>query len=125
MLGMVFLCRSIFTEIYIYKDVAMNQMIPMTHQKAPQPRISPLIAAKRSNTAKRLVSTKDMAYQDWLEVRKQGIGSSDAATACGLNPYMSMLELWLIKTGRQTQSIEDELGSCTTILGQATGTLSR
>ena len=68
MLGMVFLCRSIFTEIYIYKDVAMNQMIPMTHQKAPQPRISPLIAAKRSNTAKRLVSTKDMAYQDWLEL---------------------------------------------------------
>jgi putative phage-type endonuclease len=106
--GYGFLCRSIFTEIYIYKDVAMNQMIPMTHQKAPQPRISPLIAAKRSNTAKRLVSTKDMAYQDWLEVRKQGIGSSDAATACGLNPYMSMLELWLIKTGRQTQSIEDE-----------------
>ncbi len=41
-----------------------------------------------------------MDYQDWLEVRKQGIGSSDAATACGLNPYMSMLELWLIKTGR-------------------------
>jgi predicted phage-related endonuclease len=32
--------------------------------------------------------------------RKQGIGSSDAATACGLNPYMSMLELWMIKTGR-------------------------
>ncbi|OLO13280.1 hypothetical protein BUV99_13945, partial [Corynebacterium diphtheriae] len=29
-----------------------------------------------------------MEYQDWLEVRKQGIGSSDAATACGLNPYM-------------------------------------
>ena len=86
----------------------MNQMIPMTHQNAPQPTINPLNTAKRSNTAKRLVSTKDMAYQDWLEVRKQGIGSSDAATACGLNPYMSMLELWLIKTGRQSQSIEDE-----------------
>ncbi len=71
-LGMVFLCRSIFTEIYIYKDVAMNQMIPMTHQNAPQPTINPLNTAKRSNTAKRLVSTKDMAYQDWLEVRKQG-----------------------------------------------------
>ncbi len=43
-----------------------------------------------------------------MEVRKQGIGSSDAATACGLNPYMSMLELWMIKTGRMQQNIEDE-----------------
>ena len=58
--------------------------------------------------AKRLANTKQMNYQQWLEVRKQGIGSSDAATACGLNPYMSMLELWMIKTGRMQQSIEDE-----------------
>jgi hypothetical protein len=36
-------------------------------------------------TAKRLANT-NMNYQQWLEVRKQGIGSSDAATACGLNP---------------------------------------
>ena len=57
---------------------------------------------------KRLAKTKNMAYPDWLEIRKQGIGSSDAATACGLNPYMSMLELWMIKTGRVKQSIEDE-----------------
>lgn len=64
--------------------------------------------AKRTSSAKRLVNTKDLAYQDWLEVRKQGIGSSDCAAACGLNPYMSMLELWMIKTGRIQQSIEDE-----------------
>ena len=59
----------------------------------------------RSNTAKRLANTKELNYQQWLEVRKQGIGSSDAATACGLNPYMSMLELWMIKTGRVQQNI--------------------
>jgi len=59
-------------------------------------------------TAKRLANTKQMNYQQWLEVRKQGIGSSDAATACGLNPYMSMLELWMIKTGRMQQNTEDE-----------------
>ncbi|MEG2433731.1 MAG: YqaJ viral recombinase family protein, partial [Acinetobacter sp.] len=28
--------------------------------------------------------------------------------ACGLNPYMSMLELWMIKTGQIKQSIEDK-----------------
>ncbi len=48
----------------------------------------------------RLVSTRDMGREEWLRVRKNGIGSSDAATAVGLNPYQSPLELWLIKTGR-------------------------
>ncbi len=89
----------------------MNQIAPITNQPIQrnlQTVINPLTTAKRATSAKRLVNTKDMAYQDWLEVRKQGIGSSDASTACGLNPYMSMLELWLIKTGRQAQSIEDE-----------------
>ena len=54
--------------------------------------------------AKRLAKTKGMSRDQWLQVRKQGIGSSDAAAACGLNPYMSMLELWMIKTGRLQQS---------------------
>jgi len=48
----------------------------------------------------RLVSTKGMDREEWLRVRKNGIGSSDAAAAVGLNPYQSQLELWLIKTGR-------------------------
>jgi putative phage-type endonuclease len=37
---------------------------------------------------------------DWLEVRKGGIGSSDAAAAVGLHPYKSQLQLWMEKTGR-------------------------
>ena len=57
---------------------------------------------------KRVVETKNLSQAEWLEVRRQGIGSSDCAAACGLNPYMSMLELWMIKTGRIQQSIEDE-----------------
>ena len=109
--GYGFFTRLVFTQTEIYKDRTMNQIAPTSNQPAhvnAQTVINPLVTSKRVTSAKRLVSTKDMAYQDWLEVRKQGIGSSDAATACGLNPYMSMLELWLIKTGRQAQSIEDE-----------------
>ncbi len=58
-----------------------------------------------SNTSKkrpalRLVSTKELPREEWLQIRKQGIGSSDAAAAVGLNPYKSQLELWLEKTGR-------------------------
>lgn len=51
-------------------------------------------------SALRLISTRNLSRESWLEVRKQGIGSSDAAAAVGLNPYQSPLELWMIKTGR-------------------------
>ena len=50
--------------------------------------------------ALRLVGTKQLPREDWLAVRKLGIGSSDAAAAVGLNPYKSQLELWMEKTGR-------------------------
>lgn len=58
------------------------------------------VAVRPHHQALRLVNTKAMPREDWLQVRKQGIGSSDAAAAVGLNPYQSQLELWLIKTGR-------------------------
>ena len=57
----------------------------------PQPKTPPAL---------RLVTTKAMPLAEWLDVRKRGIGSSDAAAAVGLNPYKSQLELWLEKTGR-------------------------
>ncbi|MHA3080686.1 YqaJ viral recombinase family nuclease [Acinetobacter sp. ANC 5502] len=59
-------------------------------------------------TAKRFVDTRKLSQAEWLEIRRQGIGSSDCAAACGLNPYMSMLELWMIKTGRIQQNLEDD-----------------
>ena len=60
-----------------------------TSPPSPQPR-----------PALRLVKTKELPREDWLAIRKQGIGSSDAAAAVGLNPYKSQLELWLEKSGR-------------------------
>lgn len=50
--------------------------------------------------ALRLVKTNTLSRDEWLEVRKHGIGSSDAAAAVGLNPYKSQLQLWMEKTGR-------------------------
>ncbi|ONN65858.1 YqaJ viral recombinase family protein [Herbaspirillum sp. VT-16-41] len=50
--------------------------------------------------ALRLVKTQALSREEWLSVRRRGIGSSDAAAALGLNPHQSMLELWMIKTGR-------------------------
>ena len=58
--------------------------------------------SNKSRPPLRLVDTKQLPREDWLAVRKQGIGSSDAAAAVGLNPYKSQLELWLEKTGRDS-----------------------
>lgn len=50
----------------------------------------------------------------WLEERKKGIGSSDAASAVGLCPYRSPLELWAQKTGSVPVSpLNDDVDSPT------------
>ncbi|MGE8099101.1 lambda-exonuclease family protein [Pseudomonas fluorescens] len=63
---------------------------------------TPLSSTSKPRPALRLISTKELPREDWLAVRKQGIGSSDAGVAVGLNPYKSQLELWMEKTGRDT-----------------------
>lgn len=58
----------------------------------------------RSN-AVRLVDTRTLGRDEWLQVRKRGIGSSDAAAAVGMCPYKSTLELWMEKTGRTAAEV--------------------
>ena len=65
----------------------------MTSQTLPKTTV-------KTRPALRLVGTKKLPREDWLAVRKGGIGASDAAAAVGLNPYKFQLELWLEKTGR-------------------------
>lgn len=45
-----------------------------------------------------IAKTKDMDRKDWLMLRKNGIGGSDAGAVCGLNPYVSPLEVYFSKT---------------------------
>lgn len=66
-------------------------------------------SANQVISAKRLVNTNNLSREDWLQFRKQGIGSSDAAAACGIHPYLSMLELWMIKTGRMSSDIDESI----------------
>lgn len=40
---------------------------------------------------------------DWLNARGKRIGGSDAASVLGMNPWMSNLQLWRIKTWREKQ----------------------
>ncbi len=85
----------------------MNQQITPSLSTTTSKQNKPF-AAPKLLMAKRFVDTKKLSQAEWLEVRRQGIGSSDCAAACGLNPYMSMLELWMIKTGRVQQNLDDE-----------------
>jgi putative phage-type endonuclease len=61
----------------------------------------------KKQAALRLVDTRTLDRQQWLEVRRGGIGSSDAAAAVGLNPYKSPLALWMEKTGRDRAEEDD------------------
>ena len=44
-----------------------------------------------------------ISYTEWLQVRRSGIGGSDAAAALGLSPWKSALELWQEKVSGQNQ----------------------
>jgi putative phage-type endonuclease len=71
---------------FYFQENLMATTVTVTHNK--------------SRPALKLVKTNDLSRDEWLEVRKTGIGSSDAAASVGLNPYQSQLELWMVKTGR-------------------------
>jgi putative phage-type endonuclease len=71
---------------FYFQEEFMVTTVAVTHSK-PRP-------------ALKLVKTNDLSRDEWLDVRRTGIGSSDAAASVGLNPYQSQLELWMQKTGR-------------------------
>ncbi|UCU95212.1 YqaJ viral recombinase family protein [Hydrogenophaga taeniospiralis] len=72
----------------------MSLADPASHQSPTRP--------PRGKPALKLIKTHHLPREDWLQLRQQGIGSSDAAAAVGLHPYKSPLQLWLEKTGRAT-----------------------
>ncbi len=57
---------------------------------------------------KKLVSTRNLATEEWLKYRKQGIGGSDAGAVCGLNPYRSAMEVYLDKTTDEIEMTDNE-----------------
>ena len=43
------------------------------------------------------IPTRDMSREDWLKIRKAGIGGSDAGAVCGVNPYTSAMDIYYDK----------------------------
>ncbi|ERM18974.1 YqaJ viral recombinase family protein [Brevibacillus laterosporus] len=56
--------------------------------------------------AQRLVDTKNMGYEEWLEYRRLGIGGSDVAAICQMSRYRSPMAVYLEKLG-QAPPVED------------------
>ncbi len=54
---------------------------------------------------KKLVSTLKLSHEDWLKYRKLGIGGSDAGAVCGLNPYVTAMQVYHDKT---SDAVNDE-----------------
>ena len=55
-----------------------------------------------------LARTKGMAREDWLALRRQGIGGSDAGAVCGVNPYANALSVYRDKTGEDLEEEDNE-----------------
>lgn len=48
---------------------------------------------------KTLISLENLCHEEWIKSRRKGIGSSDAASILGINPWKSAIQLWGEKTG--------------------------
>ena len=56
---------------------------------------------------KRITLTENLSYEEWLALRKTGIGGSDASVIMQRSPFKSVLELWYEKTGKMN-NVSDE-----------------
>lgn len=54
------------------------------------------------------ISTAGMAREEWLKLRKTGIGGSDAGAICGLNPYSSPMKVFWDKTSDGVEEGDNE-----------------
>lgn len=66
---------------------------------------------------KKVVSTLGLSREEWLQYRTQGIGGSDVSIIAGVNPFKSIHQLWLEKTGQiKPEETESEYAHFGTLL---------
>ena len=54
------------------------------------------------------IPIKGLSREEWLRLRKNGIGGSDAGAICGLNPYVSAMEVFQDKTTEEVEDVDNE-----------------
>ena len=64
-----------------------------------------------------VVKTKNLTKEEWLKYRTGGIGGSDVSIIAGINPFKSVHQLWLEKTGQvEPEETESEFAHFGTLL---------
>ena len=64
-----------------------------------------------------VVKTNNLTREDWLKYRTGGIGGSDVSIIAGINPFKSVHQLWLEKTGQvEPEQTESEFAHFGTLL---------
>lgn len=54
------------------------------------------------------ISTANMGREEWLQLRKTGIGGSDAGAVCGMNPYSSPAKVFQDKVSAAVSELDSE-----------------
>ena len=54
------------------------------------------------------IPIKELSREEWLRLRKNGLGGSDAGAVCGLNPYVSAMEVFQDKTTEEVEDVDNE-----------------
>ena len=55
-----------------------------------------------------MIPTANMDREEWLRLRKSGIGGSDAGAICGLNPYSSPMKVYQDKISKDIADLDNE-----------------
>ena len=53
------------------------------------------------------IPIKDLSREEWLKLRKTGIGGSDAGSICGMNPYSNAMKVFHDKTSDTIEEQQD------------------
>lgn len=56
---------------------------------------------------KKIISTKDLPHEEWLKIRKGGIGGSDIGAIMGANPYKTSFDVFIDKTTDRVEDLSD------------------
>lgn len=57
---------------------------------------------------KKIFDSKNATREEWLKVRKLGLGGSDMAAVLGLSPWCSPIDVWIDKTSDTVEEKESE-----------------
>ncbi len=56
-----------------------------------------------------LIRTAGLPHEEWLKIRKSGIGGTDVGAICGLNPYSSPIAVYQDKVSSEISDFDNEI----------------